>query len=255
MASGHRKRKAALVRSYVLTPINLTNVPASEAGNTSNQNNLINLALYASGGYTPSFTQGQTGPLSDAISNADGVWSGTGVNGASGISGGETTLGVFQYAGHFSMPKVGTANVAQTGWYYPIIVYSNDGPRASFSPYYESNGVNGTASISFSNIITGAAGNFPKLKIIVAGQVNSSSAGSDSIRIYTGSATSTATPFAASLVLTSSTLIYMSASVNTASLLPGVNDVLRIVFSSSATHASSTTTTKGWWVYVTGSAT
>ena len=145
-----------------------------------------------------------------------------------------------------------TANAAYTGITAPVIVYSKDGPQASYSPYYISNGVNNTASISFNNTITGAAGTLSKLKIIVGGAINSSSAGSDSVNIYTGSVTSTATKFNASLVLTSSTAIYMSASVNTASLL-GAADVLRIVFSSSATHASSTTTSIGWWVYVTGS--
>lgn len=252
MASGHRKRKAAIVRLYTLNPAGVTNVPASEAGNTNNQNNLFNLGVYASGGYAPTFTQGQATTLSDAISNADGVWSGTGVNGASGVSGGETTFGIPSTTKHYSMPVVGTANAAYAGITSPVIVYSKDGPQASYSPYYISDGVNGTASISFNTTITGAAGNFSKLKIILAGAVNSSSAGSDSVSIFTGSATSTATLFNASLVLTSSTLIYMSASVNTASLLGGAN-VLRVVFSSSATHASSTTTTPGWWVYVTGS--
>jgi len=252
MASGHRKRKAAIVRLYTLDPIVETNVPASEAGNTANQNNLFNLGVYASGGYAPTFTQGQATTLSDAISNADGVWSGAGVNGASGVSGGETTFGIPSTTKHYSMPVVGTVNAAYTGITSPVILYSKDGPQASYSPYYISDGVNGTASISFNNTITGAVGNLQKLKIILAGAVNSSSAGSDSVRIYTGSATSTATPFATGLVLTSSTVIYMSASVNTASLL-GATDVLRIVFSSSATHASSTTITPGWWVFVTGS--
>ena len=254
MASGHRKRKAAILRTYVLNPIGETNASENDRGNTDNQNNIINLGLYASGGYSAPFVQNGTyGPLSDAISNADGVWSGTGVNGASGVSGGETTFGVSPFTAHFSMPRVGTMHTAWTNVVVPAMIYSTDGPQAAFSPYYISDGVNGTASISFDTTITGAAGNFPKLKIILAGQVNSSSAGSDRVDIYTGSITTTATRFSASLVLTSSTLIYMSASVNTASLLGG-NNVLRIVFSSSATHASSTTTTKGWWIYITGSA-
>lgn len=252
MASGHRKRKAAAVRLYTLNPIGETNVNTSDRGNTTNQNNLVNLAFFASGGYSPTFTQGSDTRLSDAVSNADGVWSGTGVNGAAGVSGGETTFGIATNTKHYSMPVVGTANAAYTGITSPVILYSKDGPQASYSPYYISDGVNGTASISFNNTITGAAGNFPKLKIILAGQVNSSSAGSDSVSIFTGSVTSTATLFNAGLVLTSSTLIYMSASVNTASLL-GATDVVRIVFSSSATHASSTTPVAGWWVYVTGS--
>lgn len=252
MASGHRKRKAALVRAYAL-PSGVTNISENDRGNTTNQNNLINLALYASGGYTPTFTQGQATTLSDAISNADGVWSGTGVNGAAGVSGGETTFGIPATTKHYSMPTVGVANVGVAGVTSPVIVYSKDGPQASFSPYYLTNGVVGTASIAFNNTITGAAGTFPKLKIILAGQVNSSSAGSDNVNIYTGSVTSTATKFSSALVLTSSTVIYMSASVNTASLLPAGSDFLRIVFSSSATQASSTSLAAGWWVYITGS--
>jgi hypothetical protein len=251
MASGHRKRKADLLRSYVF-PNGMTNTSEADRGNTTNQNNLINLAVYASGGYSPTFTQGQATTLSDAISNTDGAWSGTGVNGASGVSGGETTFGIPSTTKHYSMPVPGTANAAYTSISSSVIVYSKDGPQASYSPYYISNGVNGTASISFNNTITGAAGTFSKLKIIVGGAINSSSAGSDNVNIYTGSVTSVATKFNAGLVLTSSTAIYMSASVNTASLL-GASDVLRIVFSSSATHASSTTTSIGWWVYVTGS--
>ena len=252
MASGHKKRKAAAVRLYTLNPIGETNVLESERGNTTNQNNLVNLAFFASGGYSPTFTQGSDTRLSDAISNADGVWSGTGVNGAAGVSGGETTFGIASNTKHYSMPVVGTANAAYTGITSPIIIYSKDGPQASFSPYYTTDGVVGTSSISFNTTITGAAGTFPKLKIILAGQVNSSSAGSDSVNIFTGAIGSVSTPFATSLALTSSTLIYMSASVNTASLL-GTTNVLRVVFSSSATHASSTTPTAGWWVYVTGS--
>ena len=45
MASGHRKRKAGLLRSEVLDPIGLTNLPASEAGNTTNLNNVMNNIL------------------------------------------------------------------------------------------------------------------------------------------------------------------------------------------------------------------
>lgn len=252
MASGHKKRKAAAVRLYVLNPIGERNVPEVDRGVKIDLDNLVNLAFYASGGYSPTFTQGSATRLSDAISNADGVWSGTGVNGAAGVSGGETTFGIASNTQHYSMPVAGTANAAYTGITSPIIIYSKDGPQASFSPYYTTDGVVGTSSISFNTTITGAAGTFPKLKIILAGQVNSSSAGSDSVSIFTGSVTSTATLFNAGLVLTSSTLIYMSASVNTASLL-GTTNVLRVVFSSSATHASSTTPTAGWWIYVTGS--
>jgi hypothetical protein len=252
MASGHRKRKAAAIRAYVLNPANLTNVPEADRGVKLDQDNLVNLAFYASGGYSPTFTQGSATRLSDAISNADGVWSGTGVNGASGVSGGETTFGIASNTQHYSMPVVGTANAAYSSITSPVIIYSKDGPQALFSPYYITDGVVGTSSISFNTQITGAAGTFPKLKIILAGQVNSSSAGSDSVSIFTGSVTSTATLFSNALVLTSSNLIYMSASVNTASLL-GFPNVLRVVFSSSATHATSTTPTAGWWVYVTGS--
>ena len=57
------------------------------------------------------------------------------------------------------MPVPGTANAAYTGITSPVIIYSKDGPQASYSPYYISDGVNGTASISFNNTITGAAGN------------------------------------------------------------------------------------------------
>jgi len=185
MASGHKKRKADAVRAYVLNPAGLTNVAEADRGVKIDQDNLVNLAFYASGGYSPTFTQGGDTRLSDAISNADGVWSVTGVNGASGVSGGETTFGIATNTKHYSMPVPGTANAAYNGITSPAIVYSKDGPQASYAPYYISDGINGTASISFNNTITGAAGNFPKLKIILAGQVNSSSVVSDSVTIFT----------------------------------------------------------------------
>ena len=43
MASGHRKRKAAILRTYVLNPAGVTNASEADRGITANQNNLLNL--------------------------------------------------------------------------------------------------------------------------------------------------------------------------------------------------------------------
>ena len=81
--------------------------------------------------------------------------------------------------------------------------------------------------------------------IYVYGAVNSSSAGSDKLNFYSGSATTTSLVFNNSnLVLTSSTNVSLSAS-GTYATASG----LRVVFSSSAEQASSTSL-KGWAVLV-----
>jgi hypothetical protein len=45
MASGHRKRKAAAIRAYVLNPANLTNVPEADRGVKLDQDNRVVMAV------------------------------------------------------------------------------------------------------------------------------------------------------------------------------------------------------------------
>ena len=159
MASGHKKRKAALIRSVVLTPANsLTNVSEADRGSTTNQNNLMNVAIYSKAGNTPTFTQGKQALLSDAISNADGVFT------AGGLTGGETsdatTLGLTANSRHymFATPSnttidLSSSNQPKASTDDSVIVYSCEGPQSSYVPYYLG-GAAKTAKIRFGTELT-----------------------------------------------------------------------------------------------------
>ena len=117
MASGHRKRKADLLRSEVLDPLGLTNLPTSEAGNTTNLNNVMNIAIYSQNGYSPTFTAASTTLLSDAISNADGAFT------KAGLTGETTNAGVFvstSMSGNIGILASGTKH-----YYFPTVGGSN----------------------------------------------------------------------------------------------------------------------------------
>jgi len=183
MASGHRKRKAALIRSEVLTPAGYTNVSEADRGNTTCQNNLVNLGAYSANGYSPDFTNGGIGLLSDAISNADGVYT---LLGGTGETTNATTLGISSTTKHYFFPLVGATQVdaSSSVALAPVttaIVYSNDGPRASYVPYYLG-GTAQTASIKFGSAITGT-GAPTGVKITIFGELTSG----DQIRVLTGS--------------------------------------------------------------------
>lgn len=191
MASGHKKRIAALVRLEVLDPAGLTNVVEQDRGIVARQNNLVNLAVYSTGAYSPTFLNGSTTKLSDAVSNADGVYSlitnaATPYQGetfsalASNISRAlynqgmgtaswpDNGIGVEDGAKHYMFSRTGTAidlsSSAVTG---PFIIYSADGPQAQYSGYLRNAS---TRRIFLSNQVTGA-GNPTHVSIFIGGQL------------------------------------------------------------------------------------
>jgi hypothetical protein len=180
MASGHRKRRAAALRIEVLNPAGLTNLPASEAGNTTNLNNLINISYYSRDGVAPTFTAAATELLSNAISNADGAWTKAGLTGettnagtfvVTSISG---SVGVSATSKHYYFPAVGgtqTVLSGATSISSSVIIYSPEGPQASYVPYYLG-GTAATASIKFGTAITGA-GSPTHVIVYVAGELAS----------------------------------------------------------------------------------
>jgi hypothetical protein len=185
MASGHRKRKAAALRIEVLNPAGLTNVSEADRGVTTNQNNLINIATYSRDGVTPTFTAASTTLLSDAVSNADGAWT------KAGLTGETTNAGVFVATSmsgavgilssgtkHYYFPAVGGVgtSLSVAG---PAIVYSGEGPQASYVPYYLG-GTTATGSIFFDSKITGS-GTHTHVLVYVGGEL----ASGDQIRLVT----------------------------------------------------------------------
>lgn len=242
MASGHKKRKAALVRQYLLNPVGLTNVPESERGIKANQDNLVNVAAFASGGFSPSVRSGSTlSSIGLAALSADGL--------ASTLTPDATTLTIAAAISNYPdvpvyiMPKVGQPQQTFTPNQAAFIIYGVDGPESAYSPRYLTSGSAQTASLYFN--MSSLPGPVSNIGIHVYGAVNSSSAGSDKLNFYSGSATTTSSVFNNSnLVLTSSTNVSLSAS---ATYLTASG--LRVVFSSSAAQASSTAL-KGWAVLV-----
>lgn len=181
MASGHRKRKAALLRSEVLTPAGLTNVSEADRGNTTNQVNLINIGLYSSGGFSPTFTNGSTTLLSDSVSNADGAWTAAGLTGETTnvgafVENAQLTASGFVSGGkHFYFPQVGTAQTVysgSTGVTTPVIIYTNEGPQSKYVPYYLGDTAK-TGSIRFGTEISGAGTTKINLYAYVGGQLSS----------------------------------------------------------------------------------
>lgn len=271
MASGHRKRKAAALRIEVLNPAGLTNVSEADRGVTTNQNNLINIATYSRDGVTPTFTAGSTTLLSNAISNADSAFTLAGLpTGAFSVSGETTTTGAF-----VSSSLSGTIGILSSGtkhYYFPavsgtqtdlsssnapsapVIIYSGEGPQASYVPYYLG-GTAATASIKFGSQITGS-GAPTHISIYVGGQL----ATGDQIRLldHTGSvlgsifATGSDTSFSA-FTATSATAsaAQLSAALYRKAFLVatgGVPQGLIVEFSSSA--KTSTTPVAGVFVAI-----
>ena len=201
MASGHRKRKAAALRIEVLNPAGLTNVSEADRGNTTNQNNLMNISFYSRDGVTPTFTNASTTLLSNAISNADGAFTLAGLtgettnvgafvssslSGAIGILGGTSTK-------HYYFPAVGAAGTdlsSSNAPSAPIIIYSGEGPQASYVPFYLG-GTAATASIRLGSQITGA-GSPTHISVYVGGQL----ATGDQIRLLNAAGTVLASQFA-----------------------------------------------------------
>lgn len=181
MASGHRKRKAALLRSVVLTPVNsLTNVSEADRGSTTNQNNLMNIAIYSKAGNSPTFTAASTTALSNATSNADGAFTKasltgekanagtfvvTSMSGNIGIVDGSTKHYYFPFIGN--QTDLSSSNPVSS----PVIIYSNEGPQASYVPYYLGGNAQ-TSSILFGTQITGT-GTPTHVVVYVGGELSS----------------------------------------------------------------------------------
>ena len=142
MASGHRKRYAALFRQYVLNPLTLSNSAGGDLGNVGNQRTL---SLYSSGGYSPTFSNNSATQLSNAVSNEDGVFTLAGLTGEVGNTGVFVSsslsgnIGLTQTAKHYYFPRAGTAQTDYSSSgapNSPVIIYTTDGPRSSYVPAY-----------------------------------------------------------------------------------------------------------------------
>lgn len=178
MASGHRKRKAAALRIEVLNPAGLTNLPESERGNSTNLNNLLNIGIYSRDGITPSFLTASTTILTDAISNSDGAYTKAGLTGettnvgafvATSMSG---AIGISSTTKHYYFPTINGSmtDLSSSGVTGPVIIYSPEGPQASYVPYYLG-GTTTTGSIKFGAQITGS-GNPSHVVVYVGGQLS-----------------------------------------------------------------------------------
>lgn len=250
MASPRKFRlKKRQIGGKVLDPVGLTQVATADLTDTTNLANLQDLGLYSYRGWEPSFEDGSRSLLSDAVSGGDGNWTLIGTALAEPSIVGETSA---EAAGkiasdihHFWMPAIGTDSGDLTSdQSYQCVVYSYDGPQADYSPYYLSLGNNATASLIFSNKITGAADGNEQLFVALAGSVNSSSAGHDKVEVYYNDG-----GWQLLADLTSSNAYTSIGAVLTSS----VTDGFKIEFSSSAEQASSTTGVNGWLVVISGS--
>ena len=248
MASPRKFRlKRRQIGGKVLDPVDLTQVATADLTDTTNLANLQDLGLYSYRGWEPSFFDGYRGLLSDAISGGDGNWTLIGTVLGDPTIVGETSAeaaGIIpSNAKHYWMPAIGTDG-GQSDQSYQCIVYSYDGPQADYSPYYLSLGNNATSSIQFSNEITGAAFGNEDLFVMIAGSVNSSSAGGDKVEVYYNDG-----GWQLLIDLTSSNAYAHFATVPTASVTNG----FKIEYSSSVAQASSTTGVNGWVILVSGS--
>jgi hypothetical protein len=181
MASGRRRRIAALVRSEVLADAALTNVNEGDRGITANQSNLANLGLYNAQGYTPVFANGDTGILSDADSNSDGTFT---VAGLTGETTNAAAMGIGVNTVRFSFPRAGSVQLDASSSGVPTsgaIIYSIDGPKANYVPYYLGE-TTATGSIKFGSQITGT-GAPTGVKVSIFGELSTN----DQIRCLTGS--------------------------------------------------------------------
>lgn len=173
------------IGAYVLQPAGLTNVGNGDATNASRVANLQNIALYEKAGITPTFTAGSTTQLSDVLSNADTAWTKAGLTGettnvgafvSSSLSG---NVGLSATAGHYYFPAMGTMTtmLGNSAPASPFIIYSNEGPQASYVPYYLG-GTAQTASFKLGPKITGS-GSPTHIAIYVGGEL----AAGDQIRL------------------------------------------------------------------------
>lgn len=259
MASGHRKRKAALTRLYTLNPAGLTNQSTADIGNSTNQDNIVNIANYSGQGYVPSFSAGAAGLLSDAVSNADGAWTSAGLTGETTNAGAYVTssltaTGLTAAGKHYFFPAVGgtQTNLSSSGApNSPIIIYTIDGPQSDYVPYYLG-GTTATGSVKLGSAITGA-GAPTHLVVYVGGQLTTG----DQIRLLNAAGTTVLSASGASPVFalgaalaTASAAELVSNSGKKVMLIPtgSVLSGLIVEFSSSA--KTSTTPVNGAFVVI-----
>jgi len=182
------------IGAEVLSLKGLSNVASTDILNTTNIKNLQDLALYSRFGISPAFAQGSTDRLTDAASDADGVWTLTELTGettkaqtpntnlfnTSSMSG---SIGLFTNSKHYMIPPplgvsdpgyVGVVNLSSSATTGPFILYSSDGPSAKSSTYYI--GSDGARSgIDFGREATGS-GTPTHLVVFIAGQMVSDEA-------------------------------------------------------------------------------
>lgn len=181
MASGRRLRTRKIILSYLYNSGISGSVPASDGSEVTK------LSLYASGGSTPVITTGSTVLLSDAVSDQDYVWDLLGYSG-------ETTANASGFLNSSAIrsyiPLAGQADQTISNISSSVLMYSVDGPSAKFNQFYlpTANKIAGTGSMTFTSVISGAAGNLPKLRIYVAGAFPTASTGA-TISIISGSTT------------------------------------------------------------------
>lgn len=260
MASGPKKKKAALFRLYVSNPAGYAGsiTAAEQIGETANQ---LNLAIYASGGYAPTFTNGSTTLLSDAKSNQDNCFTRAGLTGettqaalgafvSSSMSG---AIGINSSVKHYYFPKVSSSQVSvSTG--LPIIIYSGDGPRAKYVPYYQGAAIS-TASILFDSKITGS-GAPTHISVYVGGEL----ATGDQIRLMNAAGTILQTKFLTGSDTAASALTATSATASAAQLsaalyrkaflIPTGNVATGMVVEFSSSAKTSTTPVAGVFIAI-----
>ena len=159
----HRRLMRKQIGGKVLQPQGLTAVGNGDQTNTTNLANLQNIALYSKGGWTPTFAAGSTGLLSNAVSNADTAWTQASYTGETANAG---AVGITAASAHYMLGTAtntmttlsGTANDPDKPTYGSVIVYTTDGPQASYVPYYLG-GTATTGSILFGTKLTGSETN------------------------------------------------------------------------------------------------
>ena len=243
MASGRRLRRAKII-NLALEAAGITS-GATVADNA----NLTDLSFYGKGGISPTITTGSTTVLADSASNSDYVWDILGYSGETDAynSGFIRSSTVRRY-----IPLAGEADVTVSTVSSSVLLYSADGPLARFNQYYlpSANKINGTGSITFTSVISGAAGGLTKLRVYVAGAFPTASVGatlsiiSGSTTLLTYTSSSIADPVNTTASFSSSFAAGISGS------LPAVNDILKITLPAGY---SGLTTSASYTIIVTSS--
>ena len=239
----HRRLKKNQIGAIVLIPAGLTNVANGDTLSTTNISYLQNDALYSVDGVSPSFTEGSTDLLTDAVSNGDGLWTLMGYAGETTAN----TSGFFKSGTiHRYLPYAGATTTALTDS-TTVVIYSKDGPQSYFNQFYAPTTaqVNGSGSLRFANQITGAAGAQTKLRVWIAGGVPTGSVGS-TVTVFTGSNGPQGT---ALLTFSASATPLMQS----ASFTYDATTILTLRYSSSANTYNLNSFVPGVLVYITGS--